>query len=44
MNIKQKPTEDASFKRYHASKRGMVLHAGTIIIKSGIRVGNKSVF
>ena len=43
-NIKQKPTEDASFKRYHASKRGMVLHAGTIIIKSGIRVENKSVF
>lgn len=43
-NIKQKPTEDSSFKRYHASKRGMVLHAGAIIIKSGIRVGNKSVF
>ena len=43
-NIKQKPTEDASFKRYHASKRGMVLQAGTIIMKSGIRVGNKNVF
>ena len=43
-NIKQKPTEDASFKRYHGSKRGMVLQAGAIIMKSGIRVTNKNVF
>ena len=43
-NIKQKPTEDTFFKRYHASKRGMVLQAGAIIVKSGIRVGNKNVF